>query len=98
VLRHIGSAPRVNDRVNCVRLMGGLPISHAAWDADAVHGVHAMYSVRRLGTACGQRHPSSIFRGAFAVSRIAGGFYAARGKVQQAVSGPHVIVSVFIAL
>jgi hypothetical protein len=25
--------------------------SHAAWDVDAVHGVHAMYSVRSLGTA-----------------------------------------------
>ncbi len=26
-------------------------VSHAAWDVDAVHGVHAMHSVRTLGTA-----------------------------------------------
>jgi hypothetical protein len=25
--------------------------SHAAWDLDAVHGMHAMYSVSNLGTA-----------------------------------------------
>src|SRR5687768_9219474 len=29
----------------------GLSITHAAWDIDAVHGVHAMYSVSKLGTA-----------------------------------------------
>ena len=23
--------------------------SHAAWDVDAVHGVHAVYSVRNVG-------------------------------------------------
>jgi WD40-like Beta Propeller Repeat len=27
-------------------------ITHAAWGVDAVHGVHAMYSVRKLGTTC----------------------------------------------
>ena len=26
-------------------------VSHAAWDAHAVHGVHARYSVSNLGTA-----------------------------------------------
>jgi hypothetical protein len=30
-----------------------LSTSHAAWVADAVHGVHAMYSARNLGTAVG---------------------------------------------
>jgi hypothetical protein len=52
--------------------MGSLSISHAAWDAHAVHGVHPMYSVSKLGTACGQPHPSSIFRAAD-VFRIADG-------------------------
>jgi hypothetical protein len=28
-----------------------LSTSHAAWDVHAVHGVHAMYSVKNLGTA-----------------------------------------------
>jgi hypothetical protein len=28
--------------------------SHAAWDVHAVHGMHTMYSVRKLGTAHGQ--------------------------------------------
>ncbi len=27
------------------------PVSHAAWDVRAVHGVHAMYSGKNLGTA-----------------------------------------------
>jgi hypothetical protein len=26
-------------------------VSHAAWDVHAVHGVHAMYSASKLGTA-----------------------------------------------
>jgi hypothetical protein len=54
VLRHLGSAPRVNDGAARVRLMGGLSVSHAAWDANAVHGVHAMHSVTKLGTARGR--------------------------------------------
>ena len=29
--------------------------SHAAWDVDAVHGVHAMHSVTKVGTAQGGR-------------------------------------------
>jgi hypothetical protein len=32
-----------------------LSTSHAAWDADAVHGVHAMHSVSKLRTARGVR-------------------------------------------
>jgi hypothetical protein len=30
-----------------------LSTSHAAWDADAIHGVHAMHSVSKLRTARG---------------------------------------------
>ena len=48
--------------VNCAPLMGGWSISHARWDVDAVHGVHAMYSVSRLGTACGQPDTTGFFR------------------------------------
>jgi hypothetical protein len=29
----------------------GLLVSHAAWDVGAVHGVHAVYCVSKLGTA-----------------------------------------------
>jgi hypothetical protein len=55
VLGHLGSAPRVNDGAARVRLlMGGLSVSHAAWDADPVHGVNAMHSVTKLGTARGR--------------------------------------------
>ena len=38
----------------------GLSTSHAAWDVDAVHGVHAMYSVSKLGTARGSDLPMSF--------------------------------------
>jgi hypothetical protein len=48
--------------VYCTPLMGGWSISHASWDVDAVHGVHAMYSVSRLGTACGQPDTTGFFR------------------------------------
>jgi hypothetical protein len=48
--------------VYCTPLMGGWSISHASWDVDAVHGVHAMYSVSRLGTACGQPDTTGYFR------------------------------------
>ena len=34
-----------------VRLIDSLSITHAAWDVPAVHGVHAMYSVSKVGTA-----------------------------------------------
>src|SRR5215211_1513955 len=34
--------------------VASLSISHAAWDVHAVHGVHARYSVGKLGAACGQ--------------------------------------------
>ncbi len=57
MLRHVGRTHRVNDQINC---MGGLSVPHAAWDAAAVHGVHAMYSVSKLGTARGPTR-----RGAF---------------------------------
>jgi hypothetical protein len=30
---------------------GCLSITHAAWDIDAVHGMHATYSVSKLGIA-----------------------------------------------
>jgi hypothetical protein len=48
--------------VYCTPLMGGWSISQASWDVDAVHGVHAMYSVSRLGTACGQPDTTGFFR------------------------------------
>jgi hypothetical protein len=39
-MRVVGRGPDAN-----------VSITHAAWGVDAVHGVHAMYSVRKLGTA-----------------------------------------------
>jgi hypothetical protein len=41
----------------CAEPVDGLSahvVSHAAWDVDAVHGVHAMHSVSNLGTALRQ--------------------------------------------
>jgi hypothetical protein len=38
-----------------VRLIDSLSITHAAWDVPAVHGVHAMYSVSKVGTARANR-------------------------------------------
>jgi hypothetical protein len=35
-------------------------ITHAAWDVDAGHGVHATYSVRKPGTACADCTPNTI--------------------------------------
>jgi hypothetical protein len=35
-------------------------ISHAVWDVDAVHGVHAGYSAGNLGTALGPRRPQLV--------------------------------------
>jgi|GEM_PF-5778597 len=45
------------DPETCPELFDGLRahvVSHAAWDVDAVHGVHAMHSVSNLGTALRQ--------------------------------------------
>jgi hypothetical protein len=40
-----------------------LSISHATWDIDAVHGVHAMYSVNQLCTAVGVLTTQAADRG-----------------------------------
>jgi hypothetical protein len=49
-----------------------VPTSHAAWDVGAVRGVHAMYSVSNLGTAC-RRWDSGPVGQSLTRSKAAGG-------------------------
>ena len=53
--RHTFDLKHPSTAGSTARPIGSLSITHAVWDANAVHGVHARYCVSKLGTARANR-------------------------------------------